>query len=1154
MNAPQVISKTLASLAESHPHWGRLYGASLALAISSLVKAQQRFTVLVTPDTHTAELLSQEIKFFLDQQAGKLWHLPDWETLPYDLFSPHEDIISQRLKTLQALTKAKKGLLVVPVSTLMQRLLPKNWLLGNSFNLSIGQSLDFASFRKQLSSAGYRAVSQVMIHGEFAVRGSIIDLYPMGSDQPYRIDLFDDEIESIRLFDPETQCSKEKTSQIALLPAHEFPLDEAGIKTFRNQYRSKFEGDPQKNPVYKSISQGSAIGGIEYYLPLFFEQTDTLFDYLPNETLFCQLDEIKTYAASFFEGVESRYEQRRHDVERRILKPEQLYLQTDELISRIDNHSQLRLQRLKTTRENSINFSSQALPDLALHMRLEEPAKGLQQYLKKWKGRILFTADSAGRREFLLETLRPFGIKPKPVSDWHGFLNTPEISAITVAPLEQGVQLPNDEICIIPENHLLTDQVRQPRRRKRPTRDADAIVRNLTDLHTGAPVVHEDHGVGRYLGLQHLKVGEIENEFLTLEYAGNDKLYVPVSSLHLISRYTGADADSAPLHKLGGEQWQRVKRKAAQKAHDVAAELLDIYARRAARKGHAFVLDEHDQQAFAASFPFEETDDQQTAIDDVLADLQSPQPMDRVVCGDVGFGKTEVAMRAAFVVANTGRQVAILVPTTLLAQQHGKNFSDRFADWPFRIETLSRFRSQKDQKAILKSLEDGGVDIVIGTHKLLQKDIQFKNLGLVIIDEEQRFGVRHKERLKSLRTEVDMLTLTATPIPRTLNMSLSGLRDLSIIATPPMHRHAIKTFVSEWDKNLIQEACLREISRGGQIYFLHNEVKSIEKAARELEEIVPAANVRIAHGQMREAKLERVMSDFYHQHFNVLVCTTIIETGIDIHTANTIIIQRADKFGLAQLHQLRGRVGRSHHRAYAYLITPDRKSMTADAIKRLEAIESLEDLGVGFTLASHDLEIRGAGELLGDEQSGQIHEIGFSMYNELLERAVKALKSGQMPDELGAAASHTEVDLGLPALLPDDYVPDVHTRLIIYKRIASAKNKTALRELKIELIDRFGLLPEQTKNLFETTQLKILATALGIKKLDVGETGGRILFSEKPDINVNQLLSLIQNEPQNYKLDGQEKLRFSFEEMEFNKRVQWLTTLIQRLAPEKKAA
>lgn len=1154
MKAQPHISKELASLARSKPQWGQLYGASLALTISSLVKSQQTFTTLITPDTHTADQLSQEIKFFLDQSADKLLHLPDWETLPYDLFSPHEDIISQRLKTLQTLTKVKRGLLVVPVSTLMQRLPPRTWLLGNSFNLVSGQTLDFMEFRNRLISAGYRSVSQVIGHGEFTSRGSIIDLFPMGSAQPFRIDLFDDEIESIRFFDPETQRSTEKVEQIKILPAHEFPLDEAGIKTFRNQYRSQFEGDPQKNPVYKSISQGSLIGGIEYYLPLFFEKTNTLFDYLPENTLFCMLDDTDAHAESFFEGIQSRYEQRRHDIERQILKPEQLYLDVDKLNSQIGNYAQLQLQRVKTSANNSINFSSQALPDLALHIRLEEPAKSLQQYLKKWKGRILFTADSAGRREFILDTLRPFGIKPKPVADWHGFLSTAENIAITVAPLEQGVQLSGDAICIIPEAHLLADRVRQTRRRKRPTRDADAIVRNLTDLHTGAPVVHEDHGVGRYMGLQCLNVGEIENEFLTLEYAGNDKLYVPVSSLHLISRYTGADADTAPLHKLGGEQWQRIKRKAAQKAHDVAAELLDIYARRAARKGHAYVLDEHDLRAFAASFPFEETEDQQATIDAVLTDLQTPQPMDRVVCGDVGFGKTEVAMRAAFVAANTGRQVAILVPTTLLAQQHGKNFSDRFADWPFRIETLSRFRTQKDQKTILKNLENGGVDIVIGTHKLLQKDIRFKNLGLVIIDEEQRFGVRHKERLKSLRAEVDMLTLTATPIPRTLNMSLSGLRDLSIIATPPMHRHAIKTFVSEWDKNLVQEACLREISRGGQIYYLHNEVKSIEKAARELEEIIPAANVRIAHGQMRERDLEQVMSDFYHQHFNVLVCTTIIETGIDIHTANTIIIQRADKFGLAQLHQLRGRVGRSHHRAYAYLITPDKKSMTTDAIKRLEAIESLEDLGVGFTLASHDLEIRGAGELLGDEQSGQIQEIGFSMYNELLERAVKALKSGQIPDELDSVIAHTEVDLGVPALLPDDYVPDVHTRLIIYKRIASAKNKQSLRELQIELIDRFGLLPVQTKNLFETTQLKILATPLGIKKLDVGETGGRMLLSGKPDVNVNQLLSLIQNEPQNYKLDGQEMFRFSFKTMELDKRIQWLTTLLQQLAPENKAA
>ncbi|HGG59489.1 MAG TPA: transcription-repair coupling factor, partial [Gammaproteobacteria bacterium] len=1032
----KLLHNDLDALADRHPLWGGLSGASLSLALAELGRRHRGLVVAVTPDTHSADLLARECRFFLGQKSHALLQFPDWETLPYDLFSPHDEIISQRLLTLSRLGETRSGLLVVPVSTLLQRLPPVEYLQSVCFSLAVGDELDIEAFTTRLASAGYASVSQVIAHGEMAVRGSLVDIFPMGSEQPYRIDLFDNEIESIRVFDPETQKTTAKIDAIRLLPAHEFPLDEEGVKTFRRRYRERFEGNPQKSIIYSSVSSGAPTGGIEYYLPLFFERTATLFDYLPKATRFCALGDALSSAEGFLDETRARYEQRRHDLERPLLRPEEIYLSTEALSERLT--PLLRLQHEKTTdTATGVNFAANALPDLSLKPRQEEPAQALLRFLESSEDRILFTADSTGRREFMLETLRPFGVKPRPVDGWPGFLSSKARLVITVAPLEQGVRLGADGITLIPEASLFADRVRQQRRQRRTTRDGNAVIRNLSELNLGSPVVHEDHGVGRYAGLQILEVGGVESEYLMLEYAGKDKLYVPVSSLHLISRYTGADEDHAPLHKLGTGQWEKVRKRSAQKAWDAAAELLDIYARRAARQGQSYDTETLDMQGFAAAFPFEETEDQHTAIEAVLNDLKSPRPMDRVVCGDVGFGKTEVAMRAAFAVANAGKQVAVLVPTTLLAQQHGQNFADRFAEWPFRIEALSRFRSAAEQKSILEGLKNGAVDIVIGTHKLLQKDVKFRDLGLVIIDEEQRFGVRHKERLKSLRAEVDILTLTATPIPRTLNMSLSGLRDLSIIATPPMQRHAIKTFVSEWNGAVIQEACQREIRRGGQVYFLHNEVKSIEKAARELAELVPEASIEIAHGQMRERELEQVMLDFYHQRFNILVCTTIIETGIDVPSANTIIINRADKFGLSQLHQLRGRVGRSWHRAYAYLVTPPRKAMTRDAVKRLEAIESLEDLGVGFTLATHDLEIRGAGELLGDEQSGQIQEIGFSMYNELLERAVKALKEGKQPESLEKAEHVTEVDLGAPALLPKDYVHDVHTRLIFYKRIAS---------------------------------------------------------------------------------------------------------------------
>ena len=1114
--------------------WGQLYGSSYALLLATVAARQQGLVLVVVPDSQTALSLAAELDFFTRGSMLGTLVFPDWETLPYDVFSPHQDIVSQRLATLYRLPAQRQGILLVPVATLLQRLAPRTYLDSHVVLLSVGERLDQDEFRRRLEAAAYSCVSQVMEHGEFAIRGSLLDLFPMGSAQPYRIDLLDDEVESIRTFDPDSQRSITKVNAIELLPAREFPLTKEAITRFRQGFRNRFAGDPQRCPLYREVSNGSAPGGIEYYLPLFFETTATLFDYLPANTLAISLEGVEEALAAFQEQLLDRYEQRRHDVERPLLPPSQLFLDTDQIRQRLQAYPRIELYRQPVA--DGVNFATREPPALPFQPRSEQPAGALQAFLEAFPGRVLFTAESAGRRESLLETLGHSGLRVKTFETWQDFLCAGEHLGITIAPLEQGLVLEEPALAVIAEPQLYGERVRQLRRRG-PTRDPETIIRNLTDLSIGDPVVHQDHGVGRYAGLQRLMTAGIEAEFVVLEYAGDGKLYVPVSSLQLLSRYTGSSPETAPWHKLGSEQWARARRKAAERVSDVAAELLDIYARRQARPGHAFRLSDADYAAFAAAFPFEETPDQQTAIDAVIADMRSGRPMDRVICGDVGFGKTEVAMRAAFLAVQDDRQVAVLVPTTLLAQQHYQNFQDRFADWPVRVEVLSRFKTKKEQDKVLAGLQDGTVDIVIGTHKLVQDRIAFKRLGLVIIDEEHRFGVRQKERLKALRTEVDVLTLTATPIPRTLNMSLAGLRDLSIIATPPAGRLAVKTFVGEWNKALIQEACQRELKRGGQIYFLHNEVDTIQRQAREVQELVPAARVAVAHGQLRERELEQVMLDFYHRRCNLLVCSTIIESGIDVPNANTMIINRADKLGLAQLHQLRGRVGRSHHRAYAYLIVPPRTVMTPDASKRIEAIASLEELGAGFMLASHDLEIRGAGELLGEEQSGQIQEIGFSLYMELLERAVKALKAGQTP-QLDRPLEHgPEIDLQSPALIPDDYLPDVHTRLILYKRIASAQSAEELRELQVEMIDRFGLLPEPVKTLFRITGLKLLATPIGIRKIEVGPKGGRIIFGSEPQIDVPKLLELLQKQPMIYKLDGQDKLRISRELPDMEARV-----------------
>jgi len=1106
-------------------YWTPPHGSARALLLAEAARTHEGLLVVVARDTQRAQALESELKIF----AGGLpvLHFPDWETLPYDAFSPHPEIVSQRIATLYQLPNVKRGVLVVPVATLMQRIAPRSHITGSGLVLAKGQKLDLAGEQRRLEASGYRHVPQVAEPGDFAVRGALLDIFPMGTAEPYRIELFDDEVESIRSFDPETQRSQQQVDKVELLPAREFPLTDEAAKEFRGNLRERFPIDVRRCPLYQDMKEGVTPGGIEYYLPLFFQQTATLFDYLADDALFVLGEGAGEAADQFWTQTAERYDQRAHDIERPVLPPAELYLPPEKLREQLNQR--LRVEVVEPGHEHTVDTGTQPAPELPLNRKGEEPGTSLRHFLVSYPGRVLIAADSAGRREALIETLAGAGMKPDNVDGWTSFLaEEAQRFAITIAGLEQGFALTRPAITVLTERELYGERVRSERDRKRrrgTARDPEAIIRDLTELTPGAPIVHVDHGVGRYQGLVSMDVGGMDGEFLTIEYAKGDKLYVPVAQLGLVSRYSGTAPELAPLHSLGGDAWERARRKAAEKVRDVAAELLAIYAQRQARGGESLPIDRQLVEEFGSTFPFEETPDQESAIEAVLNDLAAPRAMDRVICGDVGFGKTEVALRAAFATATAGKQVAVLVPTTLLAQQHYRNFADRFADWPVRVDVLSRFKSTKEVNDALKRLADGQIDVIVGTHKLLQPDIKFKNLGLVIVDEEQRFGVRQKEQLKKLRAEVDLLTMTATPIPRTLNMAMAGLRDLSLIATPPAHRTAVRTFISAWDPATIREALQRELSRGGQVYFLHNEVQSIERTVRELEELVPDARIRIAHGQMPERELEGVMADFHRQRFNVLVCTTIIETGIDIPTANTIIIDRADRFGLAQLHQLRGRVGRSHHRAYAYLVVPDRRSITADAQKRLEALASLEELGAGFTLATHDLEIRGAGELLGDEQSGQIQEIGFGLYTELLDRAVRALKSGKVPDFDLSSEHETEVELHLPALIPDDYLPDVHARLTLYKRIASARHEDDLRDLQVEMIDRFGLLPAPTKQLFAVASLKLMATPLGIRKLDFGANGGRIVFREKPEVNPMTIIQLIQRQPRVYKLDGQDKLK-----------------------------
>ncbi len=1130
--------------------WGQLHGAALPCAIADLLSAEPAVYLLVVPDTPSALRLEQELAVFIPHSVCPVLTLPDWETLPYDVFSPHQDIISQRLKTLHQLPRLQRALVIVPVSTLLLKISHRTYLEQVSFLIKQGQQVDLTALKLQLTAVGYRAVDQVMEHGEFSARGSLLDLFPMGSNHPYRIDFFDNEVDGIRTFDPDNQRSLDKISAIELLPAHEFPTDKAAIERFRQRYRERFAARNEKESLYQQVSQGILPAGIEYYLPLFSEQTASLFSYLPPDCVALTYGDVEHSANQFWLELKRRYHDRAIDTLRPILEPQELYLQTDELFSQLNAFSRIKLSRATLpAKAGQANALVSELPELNIQHQLKQPLTLLSAFLlqlKQQNGRAVFFVESEGRRESLHQLFSKAGIRAPEVASLADFATSNADLVILVGALEQGALINSTPaLALISENELFGQKISQRRRRKKSQQiSSDTIIRNLAELSEGQPVVHLQHGVGRYQGLQVLDAAGISAEFVTIEYAGSSKLYVPVSSLHLLSRYSGSDKDHAPLHKLGNDSWEKARRKAAEKIRDVAAELLDVYAQRAAHQGYAFALDQEQYAVFTDSFPFEETADQQDAISAVLNDMQTPQPMDRLVCGDVGFGKTEVAMRAAFVAVNDGKQVAILVPTTLLAQQHFENFKDRFANWPVRVEVLSRFISQKQQKAILEDVANGKVDILIGTHKLLQDDIKLHDLGLLIVDEEHRFGVRQKEKIKALRANIDILTLTATPIPRTLNMSMSGMRDLSIIATPPSRRLAVKTFVREFEAGLLREAVMREILRGGQVYFLHNDVASIEKMASNLAELVPEANIAIAHGQLRERDLERIMADFYHQRFNLLLCSTIIETGIDVPTANTIIINRADNFGLAQLHQLRGRVGRSHHQAYAYLLTPPPKRLTKDAEKRLEAISSLEDLGAGFALATHDLEIRGAGELLGDEQSGQIETIGFTLYMDMLDEAVTALKAGRQPSLDMLLSQQSEIDLKIPALLPDSYIPDVNLRLSFYKKLASAKDESELDDVQVELIDRFGLLPDAAKNLVKVTEFKQLAQQLGIKRIEANAKGGLIDFAEKTRVAPGYIIKLIQQQSRIFKLEGGQKLRFSIASPDAKDRLQLIANML----------
>jgi transcription-repair coupling factor (superfamily II helicase) len=1153
-------------------------GSADALLLARHAQAQVaagRLLAIVSAEPADTQRLEDELRFFAPDLRVAVF--PDWETLPYDNFSPHQDLISERLATLWRIGgrggQRDVDVVLLPATTALTRLAPPSFLAAYTFHFKQKERLNEAALKAQLTLAGYNHVSQVVAPGEYAVRGGLIDLYPMGSPVPFRVDLFGDEVDSIRTFDPDTQRSLYPVPEVRLLPGREFPMDEAARTAFRARWREKLDGDPTRSRIYKDIAAGLATAGIEYYLPLFFEQSATIFDHLslgaagPAGAALVLHGEIDEALKRFWADTRERHRFLQHDPERPLLPPEALFLRPEEFYTLTQPHATLTLRG----RDTEAVAWARPLPDVSVDRGATEPLARLQNHLDTTPHRVLLVAESTGRREIVLDLLRDHRIDVPTVDTLAEFEAGSEKVAITAAPLAEGFfwhePAADDDggaatagvaIQFFTETELFATAPSSRRRRKQEqVSDVNALIKDLSELKVGDPVVHVNHGIGRYQGLLNIDIGDGPSEFLHLEYADKATLYVPVAQLHLIGRYTGVSAEEAPLHRLGSPQWDKAKRKAAEQVRDTAAELLNLYAQRAAREGHAFRFSPHDYEAFAASFGFEETPDQRAAIHAVIQDMISPKPMDRLVCGDVGFGKTEVALRAAFVAVHAGKQVALLAPTTLLAEQHYQSISDRFGQWPVKVAELSRFRSPKEVKQAIEGIEDGSIDIVVGTHKLLSQTVKFKRLGLLIIDEEHRFGVRHKEAMKALRAEVDVLTLTATPIPRTLGMALEGLRDLSVIATAPQRRLAIKTFVRSESSGTIREAVLRELKRGGQVYFLHNEVETIQVRAAKLAELLPEARIAVAHGQMPERQLEHVMRDFVAQRHNLLLCSTIIETGIDVPSANTIVISRADKFGLAQLHQLRGRVGRSHHQAYAYLMVPDMEGLSKAAAQRLDAIQAMEELGSGFYLAMHDLEIRGAGEVLGEHQSGNMMEIGFQLYNEMLSEAVRSLKAGKEPDLLsplgGVFGAATEINLHAPALLPDAYCGDVHTRLNLYKRLASVERIEHIDALLEELTDRFGSLPPQGQTLFDTHRLRVLAKPYGVQKIDAGAQVMVITFRPNPPVDAMRIIELVQKN-RHIRLAGNDKLRIERATPDPKDRAQFLRDVLRSLGVPKAAA
>lgn len=1146
----EISQLNLQQLKAGEKRWvGSLLGSSAALLFKEIAVQHSSLLVVVARNNQHVAQLESELEFY----GIKPTIFPDWEILPYDRLSPHQDIVSERLAILSNMPQ--KGVLLISASTLAQRVAPYSWVLGEHFDIRVGQKFDLEQQKLRLVQAGYHLVDTVYDHGEFAVRGSIMDIFASGQDAPIRIDLFDDEIDTLKFFDPETQRTTTTLKSFTVLPAKEFPLKEAR-SIFRDRYSELFPtANPKKNPIYQDVLDGIASPGIEFYLPLFFDKTymqsqSTLTTYFPNNCIVITNNDIDTDLTSFWKEVFRRYEDRRHNADQPILPPDELFIAPNNLLSALNQFPRMLVSaEAVEEKAGALNLKVEQPPKLPVDPKKDKPFAVVKKYIDEANHPVLLVAESAGRRESLRDGLRAsLGDIPS-VDSFEQFQKSQFAIAITNAPLDRGLLL-TDELSVISENQLYEHRVVQRRRKRQQEVSEEFLIRSLTELSIGAPVVHIDHGVGRYAGLITLAIEGQDYEFLQLDYAEEAKVYVPVTNLHLISRYSGGDPDLAPLHKIGTDAWSKAKRKALEQIHDVAAELLHIQARRQSKPGFGFEVDQSLFMQFASGFAYEETLDQANAIEATLYDMQQAKPMDRLVCGDVGFGKTEVAMRAAFVAVQNGKQVAVLVPTTLLAQQHYESFKDRFADWPVRIEVLSRFGSNKTHTKNIEDLAEGKVDIVVGTHKLLQENVQFKDLGLMVVDEEHRFGVRDKERIKALRADVDMLTLTATPIPRTLNMAFSGMRDLSIIATPPARRLAVKTFVQEHTESSIKEAILRELLRGGQVYFLHNEVDTIERAAENIRVLVPEARVAVAHGQMRERELEQVMQQFYHKEYNVLVCSTIIETGIDVPNANTILIERADKLGLAQLHQLRGRVGRSHHQAYAYLLVPSIKHLKGDAEKRLDAIQRASTLGAGFMLATEDLEIRGAGELLGEQQSGSMQAIGYSLYMEMLEKATKAIQQGKTPNFDAPLSLTAEINLHIPALIPDEYLGDVHQRLLFYKRISNTDTQEKLDNIRMELIDRFGVPPQSVKHLFSVHQIRLKAEQLGITKIDINTQGGNIEFSPDTPVQAISIIQLMQKHPTYYRMEGGQRLKVMVQLEEQEKRVQFINDLLAKLLNE----